>query len=56
MRSVYFVEQKQKSLLQRQLKKEKIIFKAVVNCVRHAVVRYIVVVRTLNKKYTRVEV
>lgn len=35
MRSVYFVEQKQKSLLQRQLKKEKIIFKAVVNYVRH---------------------
>ena len=56
MRSVYFVEQKQKSPIPCQLKEEKIIFKAVVNYVRHAVVRYIVEVRTLNKKYTRVEV
>ena len=56
MRSVYFVEQKQKSQLQRQLKKEKIIFKAVVNYVRRVAESYIVAVRTLNKKYTRVEV
>lgn len=39
-----------------QLKKEKIIFKDVVNYVRRVAESYIVAVRTLNKKYTRVEV
>lgn len=50
MRSVYFVEQKQKSQLQRQLKKEKIIFTVVVNYVRHAAEKYIVAARTLSRR------
>lgn len=50
MRSVYFVGQKQKSQLQRQLKREKIIFKAVANYVHHAVEKYIVAVRTSSRR------
>lgn len=50
MRSVYFVEQKQKSQLQLQLKKEKIIFKDADNYVHHAAESYIVVARILNKE------
>ncbi len=49
MRNVYFVEQIQKSQLRRQLKREKIMFKAVDNYVRHVAVKYTVAVRILNK-------
>ena len=55
MRSVYFVEQKQKSPLQQQLRREKIIFKVVDSYVPNVDVRYIVAVRILNNKHTCVE-
>lgn len=52
---VYFVEQKHKFPLQCQLKRGKIIFKAVDNYVPRVAVRSIEEVHILNKEHMRVE-